>query len=73
MFSPYSFLNWGKAMSKEVIVEKLPTCDFCGKVACYDFKTKMGPWANACKEHYLSNRMYDTLGTGKGQKLEASE
>lgn len=44
-------------------------CDFCPKQAEYDFKTNQGPWAYGCEEHYLTNRYFRDLGTGKGQKL----
>ncbi len=45
-------------------------CDFnCSKKAEYDFKTKTGPWANGCEAHWIANRFYQELGTGKGQKL----
>lgn len=27
-------------------------CDFCKSVALYDGKTKMGPWAFMCREHF---------------------
>jgi hypothetical protein len=60
----------------EVAVTVLPTCDFCrtllgdGSVpAMYDFKTRMGPWAHGCVDHWHAYRMYPTLGTGKGQRL----
>lgn len=45
-------------------------CDFCEKPAKYDFKTKIGLWANGCKDHYLAHRAYEKLGIGKGQLLE---
>ncbi len=52
-------------------------CDFCKHpcngarqvIALYDFKTRMGPWANACEEHYLEYRYHPDLGTGLGQRL----
>lgn len=58
----------------QVEVLELPQCDFCRQnplikwqVAHYDCKTKMGPWANLCEEHF---RKYGVgLGLGKGQKL----
>lgn len=57
----------------------LPPCNFPHPMvegqeivkAEYDFKTKVGPWAYGCEEHYIDNRFYDELGIGKGQKLEA--
>ncbi len=56
----------------EVVVPKLPDCDFCkreGKetTANYDGKTVFGPWANMCHQHF---GMYGTgLGLGSGQRL----
>lgn len=52
-----------------VVVAPVSTmnCDFCNKPATVDGKTKLGPWAGMCDEHF---RLYGTsLGTGKGQKL----
>lgn len=66
-------------MSSIVYVTTLPDCDFCrhpaleSKPAKYDFRTSDGRWANGCEEHYLVFRMYDTLGTGKGQELRKGE
>ncbi len=57
-------------MGTKMIVRHLSCCDICGRInATYDFKTKQGPWANGCKRCYLIHRLYDTLGTGKGQLL----
>ena len=58
-------------MSAEVEVTTLPDCDFClvDVAAMYDFKTKMGPWANACAQHWKQYRASPKLGTGHGQKL----
>ena len=58
----------------EVIVAKLPQCDFCklepGAIyqeACFDGATIMGPWANMCNEHF---EVYGIgLGLGRGQQL----
>jgi len=51
----------------EVVVSKLPKCDFCSATAQYDGKTRMGPWANMCPMHF---RTYGVgLGLGRGQKL----
>lgn len=51
---------------------RLPACNFHDAcTAEYDFKTKMGPWANGCQEAWEDNRMFEELGIGKGQKLEA--
>src|SRR6478735_4259544 len=38
--------------------------------ARYDFKTKQGPWANGCTDHYFQHRLYGELGMGKGQRLQ---
>ena len=51
-------------------VKTLPSCSFCCNKARYDFRTVIGSWAYACDWHYARHRMYDTLGTGKGQYLE---
>lgn len=56
----------------EVVVPKLPYCDFCNdqgkKVeANYDGKTILGPWANMCEEHFKSYGV--GLGLGRGQRL----
>lgn len=61
-------------MASEVTVDKLPHCDFCARdgnefPAKYDFKTRMGPWANGCEGHWVYYRAFPALGTGKGQKL----
>lgn len=44
--------------------------DFVIQPAEYDFKTVEGPWAFGCKEHFNIHCKYDSLGLGKGQKLE---
>lgn len=52
----------------EVYVEKLPMCDFsCGRQALYDGRTKQGPWAYMCEEHFKQHGV--GLGTGRGQRL----
>ena len=48
-------------------VGMLPKCDFCDKLAAYDAKTRSGPWANMCHEHYAKHGI--GLGLGKGQKF----
>lgn len=50
-------------------VKVAPKCDLCDMPAKYDAKTKDGPWAYMCEEHYQSHRAFDVLGTGKGQRL----
>ncbi|GAJ12055.1 unnamed protein product, partial [marine sediment metagenome] len=52
----------------EVYVEKLPKCDFCDEPALYDAKTRMGPWAHMCEEHFKQHGL-GRLGTGFGQRL----
>jgi len=53
----------------EVEVLELPKCDIpgCDQTAHYDGKTKQGPWANMCEEHF--QKLGVGLGLGKGQKL----
>ena len=59
-------LKW-KNPHTEVVVPKLPKCDFCSAGALYDGKTILGPWAYMCPKHF---RIYGIgLGLGKGQKL----
>lgn len=65
-------------MSTHVKTVVRKDCDICPtddvdhnnppRLAVYDFKTQFGPWANGCEAHYQSHRLYDSLGTGKGQK-----
>lgn len=56
-------------MATSVIVRHLPDCDFCGKPAKYDAKTRLGPWANMCAMCWRTKAMYKSLGTGLGQRL----
>lgn len=61
-------------MSDHVYMDSIPACDLCrgagrDRPAEYDAKTKQGPWAYLCHRHYLMHRFYQTLGTGKGQRL----
>ena len=58
----------------QVEVSELPQCDFCREnplvkyqVAHYDFKTRMGPWAYGCREHFKKYGI--KLGLGFGQEL----
>lgn len=53
-----------------VIVGSIPGCNFCqdGTAGPFDFKTKMGPWANGCERHYLTYRAATGLGVGKAQR-----
>lgn len=48
-----------------------PKCDFCGKEAVYDGKTKLGPWAHMCGVCFILMGL--GIGIGKGQKLEKKE
>lgn len=57
-----------------VEVATLPLCDFCQtagieRPARYDFRTRYGPWAYGCGEHYDAHRGSERLGTGSGQLL----
>lgn len=52
-----------------VILSRLPKCNFCSEHARYDFKSKHGPWAFACEQHWQEHRAHETLGVGIGQKL----
>jgi len=59
-------------MSAEVEMAALPPCDVCGVVGGYDAKTRQGPWAYLCEEHWQT--MTDQrLGTGYGQRLVLRE
>ena len=60
-------------MVKEVLVDRLPICDYCfnngkSQAAIYDGKTDLGYWANMCESHFEAYGM--GLGKGKGQKLK---
>lgn len=55
-------------------VGRIPECDIhkyehgeSGVPAAYDGKTKYGPWANMCEDHFKSHGV--GLGTGQGQRL----
>lgn len=54
-------------MSNQVEVVNLPNCDFCGEVANYDARTKVGPWANMCQSCFENFGV--GLGLGAGQRL----
>jgi len=51
----------------KVTVERLPKCDFCGKIARYNGRTKDGRWANMCEGCFAIRGV--GLGLGKGQEL----
>jgi len=55
----------------KVTVERLPKCDFCGKVARYDAKIKGGEarygWAYMCEGCFAIHGI--KLGLGYGQEL----
>lgn len=58
----------------QVKVSELPQCNFCKQnpliqfqSAHYDGRTKMGPWAFMCREHF--DQYGVGLGLGKGQEL----
>ncbi len=54
---------------QEVIVERLPKCDFCESDANYDAKTRPGPWANLCEMCWKQYAASTLLGIGIGQRL----
>ena len=59
-------------MTDTALISRPKTCDFHPNEdheAQYDFKTRQGPWGNGCQEAFDLNRAFDTLGTGKGQRL----
>ena len=51
----------------KVAVFKLPDCDFCGDMAKYDGRTKMGPWGYMCEPCFKEYGI--GLGLGRGQEL----
>ena len=55
----------------DVPVPELPSCDFCrdGTEAHWDFRTKMGPWANGCDRHFEEHRVSANTGVGFAQRL----
>lgn len=62
-------------MNETVWIGNLPPCcDYCwdythseGVLAKYDGKTKDGPWALMCEDHFKIHGI--GLGTGKGQRI----
>lgn len=56
-----------KGRHTEVKVNVLPKCNFCNDTACYDGKTKHGPWAYMCEGDFAVHGV--GLGLGLGQKL----
>jgi hypothetical protein len=52
-------------------VNSRPSCDFCKSEAVIDGKTRFGPWANMCLDHFLAFGV--GLGLGKGQFLLVEE
>jgi len=56
------------AEHRKVTVERLPKCDFCGRIARYDGRTKHhGCWAYMCEGCFAIRGI--GLGLGKGQEL----
>lgn len=49
------------------LIDKEVYCDFCLSMACYEGKTRKGPWAFMCNEHFKTNGT--GLGIGKGQQI----
>jgi hypothetical protein len=56
-----------KKTNEQLIVAKLPKCNFCDEEARYDGKTIQGPWAYMCVEHYC--KFGTGVGLGRGQRL----
>jgi len=56
-----------KVQNGIVRVSYRPKCDFCGKEAIIDGKTRFGPWAYMCPSHFAVHGV--GLGLGKGQFL----
>jgi hypothetical protein len=52
----------------EVKVKEYPPCDICGAPACYDAKSKLGPWGYFCSLHFHTDT-WGKLGLGLGQRL----
>ena len=55
----------------ETTVAVYPDCDLCPpglqRVARFDGKTNMGPWAYMCDTHFRAHGV--GLGLGRGQRL----
>jgi hypothetical protein len=51
-----------------VRINERPKCDFCIREAVVDGKTRFGPWAYMCADHFVAFGV--GLGLGKGQFLE---
>lgn len=62
-----SDVKFGLRFQEQPELEEYPRCDFCDKEAHYDAKTKMGPWAYCCEDHFKERGM--GLGLGKGQLI----
>ena len=64
-------------MGNSAKVSEIPDCDLCkqegieNRKAAVDGKTKMGPWAYMCEEHFQECGV--GLGTGLGQRLILAE
>jgi hypothetical protein len=58
-----------KATGTTATLSVLPRCWWCPNTAAYDFRTKQGPWAYGCIDHYQEHRMHGELGVGRGQLL----
>lgn len=63
----YDFSKKANKDHTKVTVSRDEKCDFCGKPATHDGKTKMGPWAYMCDDHF--KRYGVGTGLGKGQQL----
>ena len=58
-----------------VAVSRLPDCDVCPAghqlAAHYDGRTKRGPWAYMCEDHF--QELGVGLGLGRGQRLQVKD
>jgi hypothetical protein len=56
----------------QVLVAKLPKCDFCDQLAKYDAASRQGLWGYFCPVHF--HQYTDgVLGRGRGQELITKE
>lgn len=75
----YKVLGTGKGQRliareiTEAVVVELPQCYWCQRQAKYVFKTTTLAWAYGCTQHWVHNRQYPTLGSGKGQALRRAK
>jgi hypothetical protein len=57
-------------VSSEVLMSKIPVCEFCDDVAAYACRCPKfrNSWANVCERHFEIHGP-GRLGTGDGQRL----